>query len=303
MFRLHHGRRTWSIAVPAGLCVTRHTLDHALVREAIAAGAHFLPETSAALVSEDGTDAHADCAALELKSRRGEARTTRGRVIVSASGLGHAGPSLGAGTRRLVAKRSRIGVGAVANAADVPAEPGVIAMAVARSGYVGIARAEASNVSIAAAFDPAFLKQGGSVGRHVAAALGGAGVDPPGVLEHLAWQGTLPLTQQTVPPVARRVLAIGDAASYVEPFTGEGMAWAIEAAVAAGPFIDRGRIAWTKALEADWTSVHWSTVGRRRRACRLATTTLRSPALTWLGMRLLERAPRLAQQLVRTFET
>ncbi len=46
---------------------------------------------------------------------------------------------------------------------------------------------------------------------------------------------------QTTPPLTRqrrvghgRLIAVGDAAGYVEPFTGEGMAWAIENGVAAG---------------------------------------------------------------------
>jgi flavin-dependent dehydrogenase len=54
-----------------------------------------------------------------------------------------------------------------------------------------------------------------------------------GAFDPLDWLGTLPLTRRTPRPAGHRVLVVGDAAGYVEPFTGEGMAWALATASAA----------------------------------------------------------------------
>ena len=44
------------------------------------------------------------------------------------------------------------------------------------------------------------------------------------------WRGTPPLTRRAPSLAAERVFVLGDAAGYVEPFTGEGMAWALASA-------------------------------------------------------------------------
>ena len=55
----------------------------------------------------------------------------------------------------------------------------------------------------------------------------------------LNWQGTGKLTRKTSPVATGRVLVLGDASGYVEPFTGEGMGWGLSSAVACVPISAR----------------------------------------------------------------
>jgi flavin-dependent dehydrogenase len=116
--------------------------------------------------------------------------------------------------------------------------------------------------------------------------------------DSLDWLGTLPLTRRTLHPVGRRVLLVGDTAGYVEPFTGEGMAWALATASAATPFIQRGLRDWDGPLERDWIATCDALTGRQRRTCRMIARTLRAPWAVRLTIGLLARWPSLAHPVV-----
>src|SRR5262249_3940162 len=85
---------------------------------------------------------------------------------------------------------------------------------------------------------------------------------------------------------------------YVEPFTGEGMAWALEAAAALGWLGVEAARQWTPRLAARWTSIFRRTVGDRR-ASRAAASLLRHPQLTRAVVALLHRFPVLGQPVIR----
>jgi flavin-dependent dehydrogenase len=91
------------------------------------------------------------------------------------------------------------------------------------------------------------------------------------------------------------MLLVGDAAGYVEPFTGEGIAWASGGAVAAAPLVEAGVRAWSPELEREWARRHRAVVGSRQRLCRAAAWSLRRP----LVRRAALRAGRAAPVLVR----
>jgi flavin-dependent dehydrogenase len=95
------------------------------------------------------------------------------------------------------------------------------------------------------------------------------------------------------------VLLLGDAAGYVEPFTGEGIAWALTAAMTA-PFVAvRGLLHWSQAIEEEWTRLHRASVQRRQVLCRAMAWLLRRPLLVETAIRLLHRFPWLADPVVR----
>jgi flavin-dependent dehydrogenase len=91
---------------------------------------------------------------------------------------------------------------------------------------------------------------------------------------------------------------VGDAAGYVEPFTGEGMAWALATAGAATPFIQQGLRVWDEALEHDWITAYRALIGRQQKVCRMLTRALRSPWAVHLTIGLLRHWPSLAQPIV-----
>ena len=95
-----------------------------------------------------------------------------------------------------------------------------------------------------------------------------------------------------------RFLVMGDAAGYVEPFTGEGMAWALTAGAAATPFVLKGVERWTEDLETHWKSTLQLTIGRRQMICRALSSVLKRPRRTALLFELVNRWPAVAEQII-----
>ena len=68
------------------------------------------------------------------------------------------------------------------------------------------------------------------------------------------WMGTIPLTRRLARPAARGVFVLGDAAGYVEPFTGEGHGVGLCRRGGRGSASSRGRAARRgAALDREWT--------------------------------------------------
>ena len=126
-----------------------------------------------------------------------------------------------------------------------------------------------------------------------------AGCDPLPALERAAWQGTAPLTRRTRPIAGVRFFVLGDAAGYVEPFTGEGMAWALLSGRAIAPLAARGIKRWDPAPARAWESQHRRLVRRRQRVCRALAVLLRYPTLAHTALRWTDRAPGVARLMIK----
>lgn len=296
--RLQQERRHVSIPVPPGVAVSRRALDAMLVAAAIEAGAQFLPETTAVIAREPAQAVPAGQRLVELGSRGRPAVQAGARVVVAADGLAQTSLRACGEFESRVTADSRIGVGTMGRAGDLALPSGTITMAIGQAGYVGVVKVEGDHVQVAAALDPHFLKQCGSPARGVASVLEEAGVPVGAVLDGSDWLGTLPLTRRTPRPAGHRVLVVGDAAGYVEPFTGEGMAWALATAGAATPFIQRGLLAWDESLERGWSMAYRSRLGRQQRACRILTRALRLPWAVRAAIGALGYWPWLARPVV-----
>ncbi|HWE38443.1 MAG TPA: hypothetical protein VG406_17860 [Isosphaeraceae bacterium] len=154
-------------------------------------------------------------------------------------------------------------------------------------------------MNIAAAFDTEFVRSLGSPARAAAAILGEAGFPPVPALESAEWRGTPALTRRASPLGDERLLLLGDAAGYVEPFTGEGMAWAIASGLAIAPIAVRAIEGWTPSLIREWSSLHHRIVGRRQLVCRAASVVLRRPWLMPLAFGALALWPGASGYVVR----
>jgi flavin-dependent dehydrogenase len=174
-------------------------------------------------------------------------------------------------------------------------------MAVARHGYVGAVDVEDGRVNVAAALDSEFLKVHGEPSRAVAALLDDAGVVFDARLESVDWGGTIPLTRHMRRPASRRLFVLGDAAGYVEPFTGEGMGWAMAGAEAVVPLASRAIGAWDGGLAREWIVIHTRRIRRAQRWCRVLARVLRTPALIGPLVTLLHRYPALARPALAHF--
>jgi flavin-dependent dehydrogenase len=270
--RLAAGSRSAEVCLPRGVALSREALDARLVAAAVEAGVEFRPGV-----------------AVKVGDLLRELPT---RVVIVATGL--------TGGDAMPAPHSRVGAGVVVPAEVAPAHygPGAVHMATARGGYVGLVRVEDGRLDVAAAFDAAFVKAAGGPGLAAEAVLREVGWPVPRGLAELPWRGTPALTRRPARLGGRRYFVVGDAAGYVEPFTGEGMAWAVMSAAALAPIAARAARRWNDELVRDWEATHARVVGRRQRVCRVVSRVLRSPRLTGLAVRALNAFPVLSRPVV-----
>jgi flavin-dependent dehydrogenase len=296
--RLHHRGRMAAVDLPPGLAVSRRALDAALAAAAVEAGAALVTDTMALVAPDDGRRNGDGRRLVSLQERHGPCVIAAARVVVAADGLAHSALRGCASLESRVAPASRIGIGGEAGPGAVAIEPGAITMAVARHGYVGAVAIEGGRVNIAAAVDPGFLKSQPSAARAVRALLAEAGVACSPALDGVDWMGTIPLTRGLDRPAARGVLVVGDAAGYVEPFTGEGMAWAFAGAEAVVPFVKRAMESHDARLEDAWVRAYASRIGREQRWCRFVARLLRTPVIVTPLVTLLRHQPGLARPVL-----
>ena len=172
-----------------------------------------------------------------------------------------------------------------------------ITMLCGRRGYLGLVRLEDGGIDLAAAADRAALKSHGGAGRLARAIAADAGVRFDDA-EAWPWRVTPPLTRSRARLAAPGLFVVGDAAGYVEPFTGEGMAWALAGGVAVVPHvtaaIDAGPLAKGQTSGSAWPRTHRRVVARRQRGCRAVAALLRRPRLTRAAVGVLATVPALA---------
>jgi flavin-dependent dehydrogenase len=287
------------LPLPEGVAVSRNRFDAALVEQAIAAGAAFLPETTATIGAVDEDNGEEWCESW-LRHRDREPVQVRARVVLAADGLGHGSLRERPEFSSRIAPHTRIGLGG--QVADYPADyaPGTISMAVGRRGYVGLVRVEEGWLNIAAALDSDCLKEAGRPAQALAGVLEEAGFPPIASLAQTDWHGTISLSRHTQSCAGRRVLLLGDAAGYIEPFTGEGIAWAFAAAIAAPRFVVRGLASWDPVIERDWQQTLQRLVRRRQHWCRMLAFATRHPLVARAVLGAVSLAPSLAAPIIRS---
>jgi flavin-dependent dehydrogenase len=269
------------------VAISRRVLDGLLVDRAVAAGVEFRPGTGAAVVGIE-----ADGSRL-VRLRCGERESTvSAGLVVAADGL--SGGSLdgveGFGVR--VSRGSWFGVGGMVVGPGRGTPPGLVEMNVGLHGYVGLVRLDAATVNLGAALDPVLTKVVGGPVAAVAEILKEAGTRPVDV-DGLVLRGTGLLTRQRRRVSAPGLLVIGDAAGYVEPFTGEGMAWGLAGAEAASGMVNAGMCG--APLAAEWSRWHASRVRARQRACAVVRGVLRRPRLVGAALAVMSSVPAAAR--------
>jgi 2-polyprenyl-6-methoxyphenol hydroxylase-like FAD-dependent oxidoreductase len=294
--RLGANNRFADVPLPPGAGVSREALDAALIRTAIAAGTQFLPNTSAvALPMTKKTDRRT----VRLR-QGGREYAVEARIVLAAGGLGS---KIEETPEEEVAKDgaknweadSRVGAGVMIPAPAAGCEPGTIYMACGPEGYVGQTVVEDGRVDMAAALDPDAVKRAGGVGELSTLILERAGFPGYAGLASLPWKGTPHLTRQAPRLGSARLFVLGDAAGYIEPFTGEGMAWALAGAGLIAPLALRGaRQGWDPELLVRWRGAYHRKVSRRQMICRITADLLRRPIATRVMVRSLSLAPWLS---------
>ncbi len=294
--RFHIASRDTALTVSlhSGMALSRRSLDAALVEAAVDAGVDFLPNVSLHVEPSRPTDAFRQ---LAIATTSGP-QTLRARVVVMATGLSSNLAVADSSLAVYSSPGSRIGVGTTTASFPDKFQPGTIYMAVSRAGYVGLTRIDGSLLNIAAALDVSTLRHVGPAAacEHI---LRESGLAVTAEMLSGDWRGTVGLTRRRSRSASHRLFLVGDAAGYVEPFTGEGMAWAIRGGRAVVPLVARSITAWNPSLIEEWARTLRREVLGRRQACHIVARLLRYPLLVRGLMRAFATMPGLGQVLVR----
>lgn len=288
----HAGKRLRA-DVPRGLALSRKQMDEALVGAAVRAGATFWDHASAQVAPTIDADSRLVRITLD-----GHEEHVSARVVLVCDGLGH--PSLAElpEFRCEVTLGSRVGLGAVVSDPRDELPPGVIHMAVGRNGYVGAVRAEEGQVCVAAAVDRAALAAT-SPQQLLAEIVRKSQVSWGKLLVGAELRGTRPLTQRATKLADERLFVVGDAAGYVEPFTGEGMAVALESALAVTPLTVEACTNWRPELNARWSTDVRRIGAQRQSVIRGLAWFLRRPRLLRSGLALAGMSPGVVKLVTR----
>lgn len=281
------GRSRATLPLSGAVALSREALDTALVAEARAAGVEVV--TGQRATWRPAADGPLD---VQLAGPTGPTRVTAG-LVVAAGGLGMSLPDA---PPAATAARSRVGAAALLPAeALAPSElpAGRVNMAAGRHGYVGAVRLEDGRIDVAAALDPRALARVGPAGAVDAILAHASGPAPDrDALAAARWQVTPPLTRHARRLAGPGWIVVGDAAGFVEPFTGEGLAWALASGLAAGQHAGRADI------ETVWPGLQQQLLSGQR-ACRGVAAILRRPAAVRALVGLLALAPVLAAPVLR----
>jgi len=296
----------WTARLPfrGGVVISRERLDRAIVEAGCAAGVEWLPgvDVVAATVGADGAVAVslrgvADGALVTIRSERlilatGLADRVRGDADDRAE---RCSPGAVGNARCLIG----VGTTLPADASDLP--PGELRMRVGLHGYCGLVRLEDGRIDVAAALDRAAVR--GAAGP-VDALLAlfdcsrDAGVNElVAILRAARLTATPPLTRRA-PPSSRqgRILRVGDAAAYVEPFTGEGIGWALASARLAADTILQG--AGGARVGEVYAGAHQRHFVAPHARCRRVVSWLRNPALVTAAVASARIVPGVAARIV-----
>ena len=291
-FHLATGNRHARLALPEGLAVSRSAFDAMLLARAIEAGASFLDSTVGRIGRADA------CYRPVHANRRGKQQTILTRVIISATGLAtERNPEAGFAYHEAPSTR----VGAWTSTHRYPAyyRAGTIFMAASFDGYVGLTRVEGGRLNIAAALERSSIREIG-VAPTCERILQSAGFPYCTSMLSGDWLGTGGLTRSRVHCAGQRLFAVGDSVGYVEPFTGEGMYWALESGSLVVPFIERGIRRWTADLALQWDQQWRRTLANRQRTCRVLSRLIRHPNVFRQVVQLLQVCPVLAWPVIRS---
>ena len=271
--------RTATLPQAGSVSLSRDAFDVALIDAAAESGAIFRQGVAVKLVGRDAGVWHLDAGG-----------PVRARRLIDASGLN--GRLLNPDS--VVSPTARLGAGTVIDHPAGEYARGTIYLGVGRGGYVGLVRLEDGRLDVAAAFDAAHVRAAGSLAAAADTVLREAGM--PTLPLNASWKGTPPLTRYSRRIAGPGWFAVGDAAGYVEPFTGEGMAWAVAGAANLVPLLS---LPDGEVVVAAWGAAYRKHVAARQYPCRAIAALLRAPRLCGGVVQALQRWPAAAGPVVR----
>ncbi len=290
--RLFAGARQAALNLSGGGVISREALDHQLIQTAVAQGVVFFPGFTATV------GAVQDSARLVTLSAPHAQHPMRARLVMVADGLAGQALSSQIVAPRKVRPAARVGLGAVVQEDGSFYQPETIYMACGRQGYAGIVRLEDGRLNVAAAVAPEALRATADPARVITGILQESSLPVPQTLSQTPWRGIGPLSSWRQDVAGERFFVLGDAAGYGEPFTGEGMAWALMAGRWVAPLAAQAAARWSPDLAAAWRTLYRRKVQKHQRVNRLAAFLLRSPFWTRVAMNGLSASSTFSRPLI-----
>jgi flavin-dependent dehydrogenase len=258
--------KTHSMSIPGGIIISRSELDSFLIDNAKKAGCKVY----------EGVKAHVDWPDTVVKGS--QVPELSSRIVCLASGLGSNNFQRDFfGRKKYDNKNAKIGLGAKACVEDIPydLEEGVVRMYLTNEGYLGETRLADGTVAYGAAIRKNTFKSRDSLSRTMSRLF-----SLPHI-EALEWSGT-PILESTPESVGEGLcIRIGDAAGYIEPFTGQGMTWAIQSAVLAADLISEELQSGNGKLSLHWKKLWHRKLWYSRRFCKLASILASHPSYSF----------------------
>lgn len=286
--RLECGGQVMQMRREGGVAIARDELDESLLDFVVEQGGIVLM----------GSVASFDLDGSVVVRQDKIVRTIRSRVRIAADGL--QGTSLD-GISKFewrVSKSSRMGFGATVDGAALDISREQILMSVHNGGYIGAVRLTNGRIDIAAAAHPSVIRGAGGVAPLAAQWLG-SHVSTTTKFVGEQWRGTPFLTRRRMQLAYEDVLVAGDASGYVEPFTGEGMSWALATGSAAGNHASAMILA--SASSKEWPIIANRIVRSSRMRCLMTAHLLRHARLLQTGIRAAHFFPSLADRVASAF--
>jgi len=296
-----------SVPYASGGVLSRLELDTQLATHAVATGTAWLPNTRALHWQTDG-----DFVVLSVQSKNKDPYRLRTRRLLLAAGLHNAIRSddnqFSQAQRRKRPAHNRIGLGGTLPPTGGPLDPEHLIMAVGNGGYCGLIRLEDNTIDVAAAIHPSNLQKGESPAEALSHILSQAFDNTTcpiniATLEEMTIRATPQLTHKTGPidPDCTKIFRIGDAVGYVEPFTGEGIGWALCSArlASAALVTEAGQLRPVDQAGPRYHRGYNRALAWHHRRCRLVSLALRSPRFVSTSVQLASYFPHLTGTIAR----
>lgn len=312
-FHVFHDRNCFAMEMDrGGFAVDRAELDFEMAKHAQQLGVQFLSPAKAKLIdpppqikSKSGNNTAEASGADHRPANIRQVQTTIGgktyviesKIVIIASGLGNRVASPNSPLQSRPVKNSRVGVEAIYDTFPDQYRCGVLTMAIGDDGYVGLTHIGNDRLHVAAAVDRRALRKKGP--QNVVADMMQQSGAPALDQANVAWRGTPPLTAKPNRIAQDRVFLIGDAAGYVEPFTGEGIRWALESGIGVAPFVVDAVAGYDPQLESNYRHWHRRTIVHQQKLCQRLSAGLKRPILRWTAHQVLRWRPRIADSIIR----
>lgn len=284
------------LPLAGGVAISREELDDWLVKEACAAGATFMEETTAK-VGEWSSGRRV----VRLRGAKSkESGSVVARAVVCATGIHPTGIE-GIRWQSPRWRENRIGVGAILHHDAYEVGGDEIKLVVEREGYVGFVQLGNGMIDMAAAISPSFVREKGKLADAINTLLNKRGMEPLNT-DTTNLRGTPPLTRRANRVGLPGLFLVGDAAGYCEPFSGEGIQWAMESATRAVPLMKRlvhGES--PERISREWNLEWRRMMGGRWNRCLVLSTALRYPRLLEILLRCVPRSGKTREKLAAAF--